>query len=646
MGQLKKLCYAILLLILTYSCGFCDVYVALSGNDSNTGTIDNPYQTIQKGVDALKIQGPGNTLYLRGGTYTTIPTDGATRGIQFLTLNDATSWNNSYTIRSYPGEWAVIDAGSYTTDNKVFVFYGGDLTGGRGFIEFSNLEIKNAHGLTHCAGINVRGGPFRFRFLYIHDNICAIPNNNPAGLELTNGTGLCEIEYNIFYRNGSNSVDNENSANIVIFSDYIDGWGAQELTNASGFSTARHLNTIQYNLIDGGSMTCVGIKHKQRQYLESSTDFEGPIVDTNNWKDKGENYHHNIILGHTMSGLMLASDFDQIHNNIVDNTNSLTYSAIQIGSTPADGRPPSDTVFYNNTIKNSNRGISYNYVNDNYPVFYNRIYNYNNLMDSSIDESGYRDVSLMLLYDNTITWDIDTLCQFHYNVFYNPDNLVFFRILTSDGSFYNQYPWAISNMSKAYSESDYIFRGMSGADSYKLNSGYSDYTTMASGGYNNEHPYLAGITIPSYIGAVNPADDAWVDGVLSMDASFFTTAEGDPDWIGGAAPTPENPVVEILTASGQTTTASVFAITGTATADIGQTISGVTCSGQTVTPDDGVWDEQSESFTCLANLALGENTLAFVGSDGTRTGSDSIVINRTSSITKITNVTLQGTTVN
>ena len=53
------------------------------------------------------------------------------------------------------------------------------------------------------------------------------------------------------------------------------------------------------------------------------------------------------------------------------------------------------------------------------------------------------------------------------------------------------------------------------------------------------------------------------------------------------------------------------------------------CYGQTVTPDDGAWDEQIESFTCLANLSIGENVLTFVGSDGTRTGNDSITITRT-----------------
>jgi len=104
--------------------------------------------------------------------------------------------------------------------------------------------------------------------------------------------------------------------------------------------------------------------------------------------------------------------------------------------------------------------------------------------------------------------------------------------------------------------------------------------------------------------------------------------------IGGETPM-ANPIVNILTESGQTTTASIFEITGTVTADTDQTISGVTCDGQTVIPDDGTWDEQSEAFTCLASLALGENTLVFIGSDGTRTGHDSITVTRIKKTSKM-----------
>jgi len=88
-----------------------------------------------------------------------------------------------------------------------------------------------------------------------------------------------------------------------------------------------------------------------------------------------------------------------------------------------------------------------------------------------------------------------------------------------------------------------------------------------------------------------------------------------------------NPIVEILTASGQTTTASVFEITGTATADTGLTIAGVTCPGQTVTSDDGTFDELSESWTCQAVLSVGANNLIFTGTDSIgATGAASIEV--------------------
>ena len=43
-------------------------YVATNGNDSNAGTITQPWRTWQKGFISVK---PGDILYIRGGTYTT-----------------------------------------------------------------------------------------------------------------------------------------------------------------------------------------------------------------------------------------------------------------------------------------------------------------------------------------------------------------------------------------------------------------------------------------------------------------------------------------------------------------------------------------------------------------------------------------------
>ena len=42
------------------------LYVATTGSDSNAGTIDKPFATVQKALDTVKA---GQTIYVRGGTY-------------------------------------------------------------------------------------------------------------------------------------------------------------------------------------------------------------------------------------------------------------------------------------------------------------------------------------------------------------------------------------------------------------------------------------------------------------------------------------------------------------------------------------------------------------------------------------------------
>lgn len=66
-------------------------YVSLQGNDKNSGSLSNPFRTIQRGIDALNA---GDTLEIRGGTY--------------LETTDAFNKNGSenawFTIKNYKDE--------------------------------------------------------------------------------------------------------------------------------------------------------------------------------------------------------------------------------------------------------------------------------------------------------------------------------------------------------------------------------------------------------------------------------------------------------------------------------------------------------------------------------------------------------------
>ena len=72
-------------------------YVALTGSNSNTGTITAPWRNIDYAVDHLA---PGDTLYVRGGTY-----------FEQVSASVSGTASAPITIRSYPGERGIIDSG-------------------------------------------------------------------------------------------------------------------------------------------------------------------------------------------------------------------------------------------------------------------------------------------------------------------------------------------------------------------------------------------------------------------------------------------------------------------------------------------------------------------------------------------------------
>jgi len=125
---------ALALLVFTATVAFPAVasaatyYVALSGNDSNPGSISAPWRTIRVAVSRLKA---GDTLYIRGGVYTG-PADNI--DTQAATVPSGTSWSSAITIAGYPGETAKIQPPDWYPGIRL-------TTGAPSYLIFQDLTI-------------------------------------------------------------------------------------------------------------------------------------------------------------------------------------------------------------------------------------------------------------------------------------------------------------------------------------------------------------------------------------------------------------------------------------------------------------------------------------------------------------------------
>jgi MYXO-CTERM domain-containing protein len=140
-----------------------DYYVATTGSDSNAGTMAAPFATLQKGINTAVA---GDTVYIRGGTYsiTTPATSGA--GINFTKSGTATNPINYF---AYPGEIAVFD---FTNMIISTTGYTHGFVINASYLHFKGLEIRYVPMNTFSNnGVDVlSGGNDTFELLNMHHN--------------------------------------------------------------------------------------------------------------------------------------------------------------------------------------------------------------------------------------------------------------------------------------------------------------------------------------------------------------------------------------------------------------------------------------------------------------------------------------------
>jgi hypothetical protein len=123
-------------------------YVATTGRNSNPGSLSLPFATINRGVSILQ---PGDTLYLRGGTY-----------LQTVTIENSGNAGAPITVAGYPGERAVIDG-----QDTIPGYWGALVTVHGNDVVIRNVEVSNSAWI----GVGLYGRHNSALTVYAHHNM-------------------------------------------------------------------------------------------------------------------------------------------------------------------------------------------------------------------------------------------------------------------------------------------------------------------------------------------------------------------------------------------------------------------------------------------------------------------------------------------
>ena len=162
-------------------------YVATDGSDTNPGSLDQPWQTVQK---ALRTLSAGQIAYVRAGTYD-----------ENLMMTRSGTALAPITIRSYPGEQVVLQPAGGLNCNDVFQLLNVAYVRVHGFV------IEGANGCDNNTNVYLSG---RSNHVEISGN--EIRNGHDHGLYADPGTHDLQVLANRVHDNGTIGSGNKDHA--------------------------------------------------------------------------------------------------------------------------------------------------------------------------------------------------------------------------------------------------------------------------------------------------------------------------------------------------------------------------------------------------------------------------------------------------
>jgi hypothetical protein len=338
-------------------------YVATTGSDTNPGTINAPFATIQH---AAGIAGPGDTVLVRGGVYN-----------QLVSLTRSGAESTPITFATYPGETATLDGTglpipggqnglvtlrnasyvilegfeirNYTTNKRTQVPIGIYVTGAEDGVEIINNHI---HNITTTAPTNPKqcGSDALGMAVYGTQAPASISNIAITGNELDHlMTGCSEsmsLDGNVDgFLVASNLVHDNNNIGI-------DSIGFERVSKNPAYDQARN-GEIRGNLVY--NITSYGNPDYGKQYAA-----DGIYVDGGTQIVIEQNIVHNTDLG-----VELASEhkghvtsYVTARNNVVymNNSNGFSIGGYAKSRGGSDNITIVNNTLYNDDTKNTGSG--------------------------------------------------------------------------------------------------------------------------------------------------------------------------------------------------------------------------------------------------------------------------------------------------
>jgi parallel beta-helix repeat protein len=330
-------------LLLTSNAFGITYYVSTTGNDSNAGTLNTPFRSVQKGINTLN---PGDICIIRGGTYN-----------EAIVLGRSGTSTAPITIMNYTGETVTISSGTsralrigsgnkhyYTIDglrfistHTVFDQWGADYTldfrdtvwggdtdpnvGNNGFI-LRNCYIEGAiciyghYNLVENCELNGKslwGNGIWERSAASHDNIYkknTIYSYTIRGVWSMQNTTAVLIEGNTVHDIGDQGIDCDGATHPV-YNSIVRG-NTVYTAKKVGISMENAFNSIvEKNIVYNSSG--VGIS-----YINYGTEYSDAEYRTTNTNGLIRN---NLVYNSLQSGIILfASSGNKIYNNTVYKT--------------------------------------------------------------------------------------------------------------------------------------------------------------------------------------------------------------------------------------------------------------------------------------------------------------------------------------